>query len=202
MTTLLKQIGPDDHGRPLSLEEFSRGCWEEGYQYELIDGKLYVTPAANAPQGLTEHWIYHKLARYAIANPNIINFVYNKARVFVPNRPGVTNPEPDVAAYHAFPLATPHSQVNWQAVSPVLVVEVLSLDDPNKDLVRNVELYLQVPSIREYWIIDTRGDADQPTMQVYRRRGQRWQRVIEVGFGESYTTRLLPGFTLVLDPTT
>jgi Uma2 family endonuclease len=201
MTTLLK-IGPADHGRPLSLEEFSTSAWEEGYQYELIDGRLYVTPAADAPQGLTEHWIYHKLHRYAQAHPDVINFVYNKARVFVPDRPGVTNPEPDVAAYQDFPLTVPHSQVNWQNVSPVLVVEVLSLDDPNKDLVRNVELYLQVPSIREYWVIDTRGNADQPTMQVYRRRGQRWQRVIEVGFREVYTTRLLPDFTLVLDPAT
>jgi Uma2 family endonuclease len=201
MTTLLK-IGPADRGRPLSLEEFETTAWEEGYRYELIDGKLYVTPAPDAPQVLTEHWIYHKLHRYAQARPDVINFVSFRARVFVPDRPGVTNPEPDAAAYHDFPVGVPHSQVRWQNVSPILVVEVLSLSDPDKDLVRNVELYLEVPSIREYWIIDTRENADQPTMQVYRRRGRRWQRVIEVGFGAVYTTRLLPDFTLVLDPAT
>ena len=61
-------------------------------------------------------------------------------------------------------------------------------------------LFLQVPSIKEYWILDPRDDPDRPTMLVYRRRGLRWQNVIEVAFGESYRTRLLPGFELLLDP--
>jgi hypothetical protein len=37
-------------------------------------------------------------------------------------------------------------------------------------------------------------------MLVYRRRGKSWQRVIELAFGDTYTTKLLPGFRLVLDP--
>jgi Uma2 family endonuclease len=200
MTTAVKKIGPEDRGRTFSLEEFCSSPFEEGYEYELIDGKLYVSPVPNAPQGLVERWIYRKLDRYSEAHPEVINFVYNKARVFIPDRPEVTNPEPDAAAYRNFPLDIPTGDVDWQNLSPVLVVEILSLSDPDKDPVRNVELYLQVPSIREYWIIDTRDDPDQPTMQVYRRRGQRWRRVIEVGFGEMYTTRLLPDFELVLDP--
>ncbi len=65
---------------------------------------------------------------------------------------------------------------------------------------RNVELYLEVPSIREYWIIDPRESADRPTLLVYRRRGPRWQRPITVPFGGVYTTRLLPGFSMIVDP--
>src|SRR5947199_7113614 len=95
---------------------------------------------------------------------------------------------------------TPVAEMNWRNVSPILVAEVMYAADPYKDLVRNVELYLQVPSIREYWILDTRHDPEQPTMQVYRRRGRRWQRVIEVAAGATYTTRLLPGFELILLP--
>lgn len=53
---------------------------------------------------------------------------------------------------------------------------------------------------RQYWLLDTRESADRPTMRVYRRRGQARQRVLMVGFGETYTTKLLPGFKLVLDP--
>jgi Uma2 family endonuclease len=199
MATVLK-IGPADHGRPLALDEFLVGDYQEGFQYELIDGKLYVSPVPNPPQGITEKWIYNKLERYSQAHPGIFNFVYNKTRVFVPGRLGITTPEPDVACYHDFPLDLPWEEILWQDWSPVLVVEVLSLDDPDKDLVRNVELYLQVSSIKEYWILDTRSSASRPTMLVYRRRGQRWQRVIEVNSGETYTTRLLPGFELVLDP--
>jgi Uma2 family endonuclease len=199
MATVLK-IGPADHGRPMSLDEFMAVGAEEGYQYELIDGKLYVSPRPNAPQGLVEKWIYRKLDRYSDQHPEVINLVHHAARVFVPDRPGVTNPEPDVAAYASFPLDLPWEDIEWQDVSPILVVEVLSLDDPDKDLVRNVELYRQVPSIKEYWVIDTRESVSRPTMQVYRRRGQRWQRVIEVRYGETYTTKVLPGFELVLDP--
>ena len=67
-------------------------------------------------------------------------------------------------------------------------------------LERNRELYLEVPSIREYWIVDPRADADRPSMTVLRRRGQRWQRPIAVPAGGVYSTRLLPGFTLHLGP--
>ena len=63
-----------------------------------------------------------------------------------------------------------------------------------------MELYLQVPTIREYWIIDGRDDPDRPVMLVYRRRGSRWQNVIRVEAGETYETRLLPDFRLLLDP--
>ena len=58
-------------------------------------------------------------------------------------------------------------------MSPILVVEVLFDADPYKDLVRNVDLYLQVPSIREYWLLDARYSADEPTLIVHRRRGKR-----------------------------
>jgi Uma2 family endonuclease len=198
MTTALK-IGPADHGRPLTLEEFSTAAWEEGYQYELIDGKLYVVPSPNLPENRVEQWIAPALWLYARVHPEVINYVSTKARVYVPRRPGVTNPEPDLAAYRDFPLELPFDQVRWQDISPVLVVEILG-DDPDKDLVRNVGLYLQVPSVREYWVFDTlREGAERPHLIAHRRWGARW-RVTEVAPGDSYTTRLLPGFTLVVDP--
>ncbi len=198
MATVTK-INEADHGRPMTLEEFQTGEYEEGFQYELIDGRLYVSPRPNAPQGLVECWIYGVLQRYAAAHPKVLNFVYNKARVFVPDRPGVTNPEPDVAAYRHFPLDIPFRLVRWQDVFPLLVVEILSPDDPDKDLIRNVDLYFRIPTIREYWVIDARDDADRPSLRVHQRYGRRW-RVIDFAFGETYTTRLLPDFTLTIDP--
>lgn len=198
MSTIVK-LGPADHGRPMSLEEFYAGDYQEGYQYELIDGKLYVSPLPDLPFGRVEHWIFTKLFRYADDHPQILNFVYGKCRVFVPDRPGVTNPEPDVTAYKDFPLDLPIDEVRWQDVSPVLVVEVLSEDDPDKDLVRNVELYGLVPSIKEYWIFDAREDIEHPRLLVYRRgRGRKW-RSLTVEPDETYTTLLLPGFEVALN---
>lgn len=201
MSTALKRkrLGPADHGRPMTLEEFMAGDYIEGYEYELIDGKLYVSPEANLPQFRAEHWIHFKLALYAQEHLHVINFVANKARVFVPSRRRVTNPQPDVACYHDYPVELPWRSVRWQDVSPILVVEVLSLDDPDKDLVRNVELYLQVPSIKEYWLFDTRDDPERLRLQVRRRYRRNW-RLMEFLPGDTYTTKLLPDFTLLLDP--
>src|SRR5262245_44920815 len=106
MTTALK-IGPVDHGRLLTWEEFATSDWEEGFQYELVDGRLYVSPLPDAPQGLVEHWLFTKLFTYSARHPEVLNFVYNKARVFVPNRPRITSLEPDVTCYSDFPLDLP-----------------------------------------------------------------------------------------------
>ncbi len=139
------------------------------------------------------------LCDYARQHPDVINYLKAPARVFVPGRRATTAPEPDVAAYHNFPLDLPLRQRRWRDHSPILVAEIISEDNAEKDLVRNLDLYLRVPSIREYWILDPRVNADQPALTVHRRRGQRWQQVIEIAGGDTYTTRLLPDFMLVMD---
>lgn len=199
MATALK-LGPKDHGRSIaSLDEFMSASYKEGYQYELIDGKLYATPQANLPENRNEEWLVDKVKEYARLRPDVINYVTNKARVFVHGRTRTTCPEPDLAAYRDYPLDADFRAVRWQEVEPILVGEVASIDDPDKDWVRNVRLYLRVPSIREYWLLDTRQDPNRPTMRVHRRQGRKWQR-IDLSFGATYTTRLLPGFKLILDP--
>jgi Uma2 family endonuclease len=198
MSTVVK-IGPEDHGRPMSFEEYQAGDYQQGYHYELIDGRLYVSPEANLPEDSVETWLLPKVQEYSKKHPEIINYVTNKARVFVPRRRGITAPEPDLAAYHDFPLHLPFRQRRWQDVSPILVGEILTIGDPSKDLIRNVELYLLVASIKEYWLFDTREDPEQPLLRVYRRHGKKW-RIQEFAFGETYTTSLLPGFRLLIDP--
>lgn len=197
MATTLR-IGPADRGRPMALEEFLAGDFEEGYQYELIDGRLSMNPVPNAPEGIVDRWIVLKLHGYTLNHPKVLNCVYWKARVYIPDRRGVTNPEPDAAAYRDFPWTSDLSNLRWQDLSPILVVEVLSVDDPDKDLIRNVSLYLQVPTIKEYWVLDARVDPTRPSLRVHRRHGRQW-RIVEVGPGGMYTTRLLPGFELILD---
>jgi Uma2 family endonuclease len=198
MTTQL-YLTPKDQGRALSLEEFEHASGLEGYHYELIDGKLEVSPLPNLPHEELRDWLRDLLKDYARRHPETINYVKAPARVFVPGRRATTAPEPDVAACHDFPLHLPRRQRHWRDFRPILVVEIISADTADKDLVRNRDLYLQVPSIREYWIIDPRTDADRPTLTVFRRRGQRWQNPIDIAAGDTYTTRLLPDFQLIMD---
>jgi Uma2 family endonuclease len=197
---IVTTLGLADHGQPVSDDVFETADFEPGYQYEVIDGRLYVAPAPDMPEVTLEEWIGFKLRLYARRHPQVINFVAGKARVFVPGRRRTACPEPDLSAYCDALLGGPIDARDWRLVSPVLVVEVLKNSDPFKDLVRNVGLYLQVPSIREYWILDGRYSADEPTLMVRRRRGKNWLKPREVVYGAAYTTPLLPGFKLIIDP--
>src|SRR5262245_63197984 len=96
-------LGPLDHGRPMLHDEFMAGDYEEGFHYELIDGKLYVTPSPNVPENCVETWLLGKVTAYSQSHLDVINYVTNKARVFVPGRKRTTCPEPDLTAYQGFP---------------------------------------------------------------------------------------------------
>ncbi|MFL5242228.1 MAG: Uma2 family endonuclease [Gemmataceae bacterium] len=191
-------LGPTDHGKPLAPDEFMAGDYQEGFKYELVEGKLYVAPLPNLSDDRVEIWLLLKLVLYSREHPEVVNHVTDKARVFVPTGSVDTIPEADIAAYRNFPVHLPFQKVRWQDVSPLLVVEIVSADDPDKDLVRNVDLYLQVPSIKEYWILDARKEPERPHLLVYRRSRGKWRRM-EVGPDEAYSTNLLPGFPLVMN---
>lgn len=192
-------LGPADHGRPITARLLDRSELLPGFKYEMISGRLYVSPQPNVPENLLEEWLGLALRLYAKQHPNVINFVTGKARVYISDSPTTTRPEPDIAAYSQFPLERPRRQVRWQDVSPILVVEILVDGDIAKDLERNPELYLSLPSISEYWVINGAEDAERPTLIQHRRRGKKWV-VTTFPFGSTFTTRLLPGFSLELDP--
>jgi len=193
-------LTPADAGRDMSLEDFERANGEEGWDYELIDGRIEVSPTPELPHDSLLSWLNPRFIDYSRAHPEIINYLSNHPRVYIPNRPAPTCPQPDFAAFQGFPVHLPYRQRRWRDVSPLLVVEIISPDYRKKDLVRNVELYLQSPTIREYWIFDPLADADGWFMRVYRKRGRAWQKPIDVPLGATYTTRLLPDFSLIVDP--
>jgi Uma2 family endonuclease len=196
--TQKKQFGPGDHGRRMSYDEFMTADYQEGYKYEIIDGELYVSPEANADHEWAESGLYDRLRDYAREHAEIINKVSCKARVFVSSRPRATVPEPDLAVYHNYPQRRPRGGRQWENVSPILVAEVISPDSADKDRVRNVELYWEVPSIKEYWLFDLQETAQYP-LTVHRRQTKRWK-ILRVAAGETYTTPLLPGFELLVEP--
>jgi Uma2 family endonuclease len=195
-------LTPADHGRDIDPDDFDAADGEEGYHYEIIDGRVYVSPVPNMPQEYIAVWLHGKLFQYTLVRPDVVSFLSGKTRVFVPGRRRRTCPEPDISAFNDVPRGAAAPTLRWQDFSPFLVIEIPSDETPEKDLVRNVELYREVPSIREYWILDANLNPGAPDLRVYRRRGERWQKPIDVPFGGAYETpRLLPGFRLVVDPT-
>jgi Uma2 family endonuclease len=191
-------LKPTDHGRPITDEELLAADFVGGYKYEIINGRVYVSAEPDPDENVLELWLYHKLYDYSRTCPGVINHVSTKTRVHVAVRRRATIPEPDVAAYSEFPLERRLRGLKWFEVSPVLVCEVL-MGKAEKDLVRNVKLYLAVPSIQEYWVLDGREDAEKPSLIQHRRSGKRWI-VKTLPFGSTLTTKLLPGFSLLIDP--
>ncbi|HJZ57590.1 MAG TPA: Uma2 family endonuclease [Gemmataceae bacterium] len=193
------KLGPADHGRELSLDDYESADYEPGFKYEIIDGRLYVSPTPNPPENFLEMWLYRALLFYSHEHPDVINYLSTKSRVFIPRRKKATAAEPDIAAYSDYPLGKRLRDIRWQDTSPLLVAEVLVDGSPEKDLDRNLDLYLEQPSVREYWVLDGRDEPDEPTLIQHRRYGKRWV-VRNYAYGSTFATKLLPGFSLLIDP--
>jgi Uma2 family endonuclease len=189
-------IGPDDHGRLMTLEECNQAREEPGYVYELIDGVLIVSPN---PNPIHDHWVVlirRALEEYAGRNPGQINNVSEHSDVVIAGRPGVTRPQPDIAAFRDFPDPPP---AGWEDVCPLIVVEIISQRREKKDTVRNRQLYWMAGGVMEYWIVDPREDEQRPTLTALVRRpgGPDWSEQV-VAFGKTYRCKTLPRFSLNL----
>jgi len=193
------KLGPLSHGRRLSLDAFDTAEYVPGFRYEIIDARLYVSPGPNFSENALETWLRRHLERYADDRPDVISYVATKGRVFLPGRARATVPEPDLAVYADVPWDRPVGDIRWEDLEPVLVAEVLVGGDMAKDLTRNPELYHAVRSIREYWVLNGSEDPGRPTLIQHRRRGKSWA-VTSFPAGSTFTTKLLPGFELLIDP--
>lgn len=187
-----RRLGPSDHGLALSMEEYEAAEYEEGFSYELVRGRLEVTPSPDLPHDVALEALDDVIQAYRAAHPGTVDYKSTRSRVF-PDAPGrQCSVEPDLALFTGLRRDT---EQNWRDLDPVLVVEVLSPGHERKDRVRNRSLYLEVPSIREYWIVDPR----RRTLLVLVRRpaGEGWDERL-VPTGDRYETPLFPGLSIDL----
>src|SRR3954471_19986472 len=76
-------LGPDDHGRAISADEFAEAEFQEPWNYERVDGRLVVM----APDGQrhidgASPW-WRRLFAYLLAHPEIVEEVVPNAWVRV-----------------------------------------------------------------------------------------------------------------------
>lgn len=193
-TDTRRRLGPADVGTPLTHEEYEAADYAPGFDYELVAGRLYVTPAPNAPHMLIVEFLSDHLKDYARARRDVLQLVTTHARVITRALGGTTDVEPDISAFRRLPDPV---VANWRDMHPLLVAEVISESDPRKDLVRNREVYWLVPSIQEYWIVDPRDDPARPTLLALARGGDTWTER-PTPAGGAYRTDLLPGLAVDL----
>src|SRR4051794_21858485 len=72
MASIATRIGPADHGRAMTLEEFREAEEEEGYCYELAGGVLEVTEVPNDPHGQNISNLEGLFHRHRAAHPETI----------------------------------------------------------------------------------------------------------------------------------
>lgn len=184
------RLGPDDDGAAVELDELDRADLVPGHRYELVAGRLAVSPEPQKSHEDVASWLMRRLVLYAETRPDLIQGVSTRSRIIDVTRE--TSVQPDLALYRVWP-----RRGRWEDVSPLLVVEVLSDSTERKDTVRNRDVYQRVPSVQECWIVDGRDEASPPSLLALVRGPDGW---VErpVSPGGSYRTDLLPGLELDL----
>jgi Uma2 family endonuclease len=189
MATATLRLGPADHGRAMTLQEFLDAEVEEGYRYELARGVLEVTNVPDQPHAIVVCNLYRAIARYEMAHPEVVLFFGGGAeyQFLLPSM--ISGRNPDVAVTLR---GTPADEQGRNPAS--FAVEVVSegAEARERDYVTKREEYLAY-GLAEYWIVDPR----QRRVTILVRDGDAWTERVVKGRG-SVASTVLPGFVVPL----
>ena len=158
---------------------------DDGKQYEVIDGELFVTPAPTPKHQEIAGELYALLSAYVKANA--LGKVYIAPVDILLEEHTVV--QPDILFIRQERL----SIVGEKKVdaAPDLVVEVLSPSTFYKDLRKKMAAYSQF-GVQEYWIVD----PEKQGIEVHTRSGKELQLARSFSLKETLESELLPGFEL------
>jgi Uma2 family endonuclease len=183
MATIATRIGPADHGRRMTLEEFREADEEPGHRYELARGVIEVTEVPNDPHGVIVSNLYDAISQYRRDHPGLI-YRYgggSEFRIWLPGMESGRNPDLGVVL-----IGTPKDERGRRP--PSLVAEVVSPRSGERDYSAKKAEYLAF-GIQEYWIVDPSARR----VLVLSRLGDSWAERIYQG-DDPIASRLLPGF--------
>jgi Uma2 family endonuclease len=183
MASIATRIGPADHGRVMSLDEFLEADVEPGYRYELARGVVEVTNVPNEPHGLVEWIILGAIVRYGDAHPGLIFRAGGGAsvRFWLPGMVSGRNPDVAVVLRNS-----PKDHRGRRIAS--LAMEIVSEGSEVRDYETKRQEYLAY-GLLEYWIVDPLARR----VTVLTRRGDVWAERI---FNDDQLAEglVLPGF--------
>jgi Uma2 family endonuclease len=161
---------------------------EDGNQYEIIWGELYMTPAPNTLHQLILSELGFTLQTF-VKTGNLGVVLYAPCDVLL--EPGGTPIEPDIMfiSNQRLGMITPR---NVQG-APDLIIEILSPSNPEHDRHRKYDLYEQ-HGVAEYWIVD----PEARSIEVYGLAEGAYALVGRFGAGETARSNLLKGFTVAV----
>lgn len=187
MDALKTKVGPSDHGRRMSLDEFSEADGQPGYVYELAGGVIQVVDIPGFSHGQVLLAFDRQLVPWDVAHPGVIHY-HGSGDQCVIRLPGLQSERHPDRSYYLSP--SPGGEQPWVRWIPDIVVEVVSSGGEARDYDEKRREYLAA-GVREYWIFD----PAQRTALILQRAGDVWR---EHRPASTYSTALLPGFTLDL----
>src|SRR5438128_1905695 len=124
------RVGPLDHGRPMSLEEFDLAEVQPGYLYELSRGVITVTDVPGTLHFALLTAVRRQLAAYDLAHPEAIYGIGGGAECKILLPVFESERHPDISVYRTRPPATKKVWARW---IPELVIEVVSRGSEQRD---------------------------------------------------------------------
>lgn len=184
------QIGPEHHGRRMSLARFAHADIVWGYRYELEHGVVVVVDVPGIPHERVIRELGYLLESYARTNPDRINLVAEAGGCVLRLEALQSERHPDIAVY----LSPPPSDdpQAWDIWTPDIVVEVVSRSSRRREYQTKRKDYLAA-GVRQYWIID----PERRSAMILSRKGDVWAES-KLGPDGVLQSGLLPGFTVKL----
>jgi Uma2 family endonuclease len=193
MSTVLKtRIGPGDHGRAMTLEEFQRAEFVSGDLYELGRGIIAVNSVPNPWHFDVYNVLRRQITAFELAHPGVIWGLGGGAESRVLLEDLESERHPDLAVYTSPPPRADSGA--WAEWVPDLVVEIVTPSSRYRDYDEKPEEYLRF-GVKEFWIVDPR----EALLVVLRRKGGTWQRT-EVRPPTAYDCPLFPGLRIETTP--
>src|SRR5437868_7483190 len=157
MGKTLVKIGPADHGRRMSLEEFEHAKVQEGSLYELSRGIITVSDVPNRQHVRIVYATKRQLFAYDGAHPGRIHLIAagSECKLLIPAFDSERHP--DLSVYLTEPPPIENASL-WRHWFPEIVIEVVSRSSHKRDYEEKPDEYLR-RGAREYWIIDPRKRA-------------------------------------------
>lgn len=163
---------PPSEDQPLTVDDLARMDLDEGYRYELRDGRLEMSPAPIGPHVRVQHRLAFHLECAAegfeiLTDPGVIL-----------NGAGTHYRQPDLIVLRAEDF-----EERYVTRPPLLAVEVLSLGSALRDLNVKRREYAEF-GIPSYWIIN----PENPGILELRREDGEYRTVTEVDGKDVFAT--------------
>ncbi len=181
------QLGPHDHGRLITAEEFADAHYAEPWKYEREQGRLIVMPPDGPGHDRGSEPVRDYLGAYRLSRPDLVEEVVSEAWIRVDDG---TDRIPDIGIF----LVGPRSSIARPGRVPEMVFEIVSADRESRerDYVKKRKEYRSL-GVLEYVLIDRR--RHRATVYTAGQQGYS-KRILRPG--DVYSSPLLPGLAIPL----